>query len=263
MYITNLNAATLFYRVIGPGRHWNDVLAGRGAYFGRAHGGRYNRSRQKTVYASTDPLVAITEYAFYEALRWQEAIGTTALQHQHQLPPFRTAPKKRPRLWSFHLTPPPTILDVTDPAAFNTFHHPPYVLVNPSSSSYVPTQDLMDAIFHHPPLLPGNPIQGVQAPSMRTPPVGNNRRLQQVFVLAAKQNRLPGVAVDSWDLDIEFLDAVGAPVTIHATAVNWHRPRFQLYPRGGAGAIPALVHAPGGIAVYQPNVWHSLEIIYA
>jgi hypothetical protein len=55
MYI-HLNAATLFYRVISPGRPWSDVLAGRGAYFGREYGGRYNRSRQKTVYASTDPL---------------------------------------------------------------------------------------------------------------------------------------------------------------------------------------------------------------
>jgi hypothetical protein len=173
VYIT-LNAATVFYRVIGPGRHWNDVLAGRGAYFDRASGGRYNRSRRPTVYASTDPRVAITEYAFSEAVRWQEAIGTTALVNQQQLPPLRTAPNKRPRLWSFRLTPPPNLIDLTDPAAINAFHHPPYVLVNPSNRSYVPTQDLMDAAFHHPPLVPGNPVRGVQAPTVRTPPAGNN-----------------------------------------------------------------------------------------
>jgi hypothetical protein len=263
MYVTNLSAATLFYRVIGPGRHWNDVLAGRGAYFGRTYGGRYNRSRQKTVYASTDPVVAITEYAFYEALRWQEAIGTTALQNQNQFPPFRTAPKKRPRLWSFRLTPPPTIVDITDPAAFNTFHHPPYVLVNPSSRSYLPTQDLIDAVFHHPTAPGGNPLQGIQAPSVRTPPAGSTRRVQQVFVLGANQNRLPGVAVESWDLDIEFLDNAGQPVTIQASAVNWYRPRFQIYPRGGAGAIPVSVQAPGGVAAYLPNAWYVLDILYA
>jgi hypothetical protein len=87
--------------------------------------------------------------------------------------------------------------------------------------------------------------------------------MQQVFVLGAHQNRLPGVAVDSWDLDIEFLDAAQAPVTVHAVAVNWHRPRFQLHPRGGAGAIPAVVQPPGGTAVYQANAWHSLDILYA
>jgi hypothetical protein len=206
---------------------------------------------------------AITEYAFYEALRWQGAIGTTALQNQRHLPPFRKVPKERPRLWSFRLTPPPTLVDVTDPAAFNTFQHPAYVLTNPFHTAYVPTQDLMDAAFHHPPVPPGNPIQGVQAPSVRTPPAGNSPRLQQVFVLGANQNRLAGAAEESWDLDIEFLDAVGAPVTVHATAVDWHKPRFRLYPRGGAGAIPALVQAVGGPAVYQPNVWYFLDLRYA
>ncbi|HKI34453.1 MAG TPA: hypothetical protein VKA46_21540 [Gemmataceae bacterium] len=37
MYVL-LPAATLFYRVIGPGRPWPDILAGKGAYFGRQHG---------------------------------------------------------------------------------------------------------------------------------------------------------------------------------------------------------------------------------
>jgi hypothetical protein len=124
MYIDNLDPDTLFYRVSGPGRHWNDVLAGRGAYFGQANGGRYNASAQKTVYASPDPLVALTEFAFYQARRWQAAIGLAVLATQPP-PPFRSPAGRRPRLWAFQLTPPPVVIDVTDAAAYNTFHHPP------------------------------------------------------------------------------------------------------------------------------------------
>jgi hypothetical protein len=87
--------------------------------------------------------------------------------------------------------------------------------------------------------------------------------MQQVFVLAAQQNRLPGVAAASWDLDIEFLDASGASVTVGAAAVNWQRPRFQLRPRAGAGAIPVFGPQAAGPAAYLPNDWHTLDIRYA
>lgn len=261
MYLT-LPATTLFYRVLSPGRPWTDILAGQGAYFGRPYGGRYNRSRQNTVYTSTDPLVALAEYAFYEGSRWQEIIGTTALRNQPHLLPFVTGSGTRPRLWCFRLAPPPTIIDVTDPAALHAFQHLPHTLLNPSSTYYAPTQDLMDAVFHHLPSPQGLKAQGVQAPSVRTPRVGNYQPTQQVFVLAHNQRRLPGTAGESWDLDIEFLDALtGATATPGSTRIDWARPRIRLHPRSGAGIVPAFALRPGSVP-YPPSVWHSIEINY-
>jgi hypothetical protein len=51
------------------------------------------------VYASTDPLVTITEYAFYEALRWQDETGKTALLNQGQVPPFVTRQRAVAARW--------------------------------------------------------------------------------------------------------------------------------------------------------------------
>jgi hypothetical protein len=68
--------ATRLYRVTRPDETWPNPLLGLGAYFTR--GGRYNRPHQQTIYASEDPLVAITEAAFYQALDWQRRI---ALHH--------------------------------------------------------------------------------------------------------------------------------------------------------------------------------------
>jgi RES domain-containing protein len=53
-----LPVSTLFYRATAAPRPWTDVLTGRGAFYGHAHGARYNASRQATIYTSTDPIVA-------------------------------------------------------------------------------------------------------------------------------------------------------------------------------------------------------------
>lgn len=150
MYIT-LPAGSLFYRVIDPSLTWYDILAGKGAFHGAQWGGRYNASAQKTVYASTDPLVAITEYAFYEALKWQKKIAQTLLVNQR-------------------------------------------------------------------------------------------------------------IAVNSWDLEFEFLDqATMAPVAVNTFKVAWHWPRFRLQPRGGSGTIPAFAQRPQAVP-YPPNQWHTIAV---
>jgi hypothetical protein len=96
-----LPAQTIFYRVTAAHRPWSDVLTGRGAFYGHPHGARYNASRQTTVYTSTDPVVVITEAAFYQALLWHARIGSTVLRNQHLVsPPFVSTV----RLWSFRLT---------------------------------------------------------------------------------------------------------------------------------------------------------------
>ena len=64
---------TRFYRATKRLWSWPDVLSGAGAYF--SHGGRYHRVHQKTVYASEDPLVSITEYTFHVAIDLHESVG--------------------------------------------------------------------------------------------------------------------------------------------------------------------------------------------
>lgn len=68
---------TLFYRVTDAEISWPEVLSGTGSYY--SPGGRYNRVHQRTVYASEDPLVSISEYAFHLALKLQGLIGGGAL----------------------------------------------------------------------------------------------------------------------------------------------------------------------------------------
>lgn len=257
----NLPATTFFYRITGRDIPWAKVLTGEGAFFGIPQGNRYNASRQATVYAAADPVVTLTEGAFRQGLFWHEQIGSTILSNQHVLPPpFSTTV----RLWCFRLTPPPVLIDLTDPAAVLAFRHPPYGLLNPSHAHYEPTQNLMDAVYHFPPGPGGRRAQGIQAPSVRTPRVGGYRPLQQVFFLLAGQPRLAGVAVCSWDLTVEFLEAdTRSPVTPHTLDIDWRCPRFWLEPRGAsaAGGLPAF----GRRSAYPVGIWHDLvlDICYA
>ena len=64
MYLT-LAQPTVYYRVEKKGRTAGQVLSGKGAFYGQPKGGRYNASRQRTVYASADALALIAETAFW------------------------------------------------------------------------------------------------------------------------------------------------------------------------------------------------------
>ena len=101
-------ASTLYYRVTRRGTRNSGVLSGMGSYY--TLGGRYHRPHQRTVYASDDALVSITEMAFYQALEWQERIGGGRLGTPIPLP--KPAPPTYPLvsshwLWCFTLTVPP------------------------------------------------------------------------------------------------------------------------------------------------------------
>src|SRR4051812_26296776 len=110
--------ALVFYRAADRGLRWNQILTGLGAFLGNKKVGRYHGSRQRTVYPASDPLVAITEAAFYEALGVQWRIGTTVLPQAHRLPPLTATSF---RLWAFRLDPPPTVIDLEDPGAHPLF----------------------------------------------------------------------------------------------------------------------------------------------
>jgi hypothetical protein len=248
------------------------VLAGLGAFYGRQYGGRYNASRQTTVYTASDPLVALTERTFYEALTWQEQLASTLLPNLPQ-PPVRPPLVATFRLWSFRLNRPLTVVDVEDPVALAAFRHPPYILRNPSHQFYLPTQNLMDAVYHHPPGPQGQMGRGVKAPSVRTPRTGGFQPYQYVFVLTPAQQALAADIEASWTVDVQFCDEAGGvpppgqqgqAVTLHTGHINWRRPQVRLRARYGATATAALLgnpHRPGA-AAYPVNTWHTIEIDY-
>jgi hypothetical protein len=256
MYIA-LPQDTIYYRVEKLGRRAREILSGMGAFF--RNGGRYNASRQRTVYASADALVPIAETAFHTALILQMKIGQTLPSTQSWLGPLIT----RSKLWSFRLDHPCRVVDLLDPGASSTFGYPGYVLWNPSHQHYVPTQDVMSTVFHHhhP---PGNPVQGVQAPSVRSAPATSHcLPHQHVFFLLANQLRgLPGKITECWNLEIEFLDELGGSRSMSSTRINWLRPRFRILRVRGLpvpSAIPAYAPRLGALTI-QPDVWNLLDI---
>jgi hypothetical protein len=64
MLYETLPPQTVFYRAAERRLRWHQILTGLGAFLGNKKTGRYHGSRQRTVYATTDPLVAVTEAAF-------------------------------------------------------------------------------------------------------------------------------------------------------------------------------------------------------
>jgi hypothetical protein len=125
MYYT-IAPGTPLYRVTRENETWPNPVLGLGAYFTT---GRYNGPHQPAVYASDDPLVPITEAAFYQALAWQERI---ALHHVQPVGyPFRS----ELRLWCFTIDPAPPVIDLLDPNAQHRFPHPPHLLLSPANGT--------------------------------------------------------------------------------------------------------------------------------
>src|SRR5262249_4965198 len=67
------------YRVTKQNTIWPEPVQGLGAFYTPKGGSRYNEPHQQTVSCSEDPLVAITEAAFYQALRWRDAIASSLI----------------------------------------------------------------------------------------------------------------------------------------------------------------------------------------
>src|SRR5947209_4374558 len=173
MYYT-LGAGARLYRVTSPNTAWPTPLLGQGAYFN--HGGRYNRAGQATVYCSEDPLVVITEAAFYQALEWQHRIS------MQRFNPMTYPLLSDHLLWCFTLDPPPPLVDLEHPQAQHTFQYPPHLIYNPSlnprrgpqlvgqppARDYTGTQQLADEIraYLPPPGANQQRPEGVKAPSV-------------------------------------------------------------------------------------------------
>ena len=209
--------AARLYRMTTPGSTWPTPLFGHGAYFitvapkkliltrrasegsasepslarrvsmckdaklscrGNTKGGRFNRANDPTVYCSEDPLVVITETAFYESLEWHRRIS------DHRLNPVGYPFVSRHSFWCFSIDPPPPLIDLQHSSAIAQFQFPPHMLLNPAlnprrglqlagqsaNRDYFGTQELADEIraYIPPAGSPNSRPEGIRAPSVRT-----------------------------------------------------------------------------------------------
>jgi hypothetical protein len=244
-----LPAGTLLYRVTDIGRTWQDVVSGVGSYF--TAGGRYNRVQQRTVYAATSALVAVAESAAHVALdRWQPRIGRGPLGVQPPLPAPVPPLVSEHRLWEFTIDADLQLIRVEHPAARATFHHRLYELFNPSTA-YRTTADLADAIRLHPhPHVANAFVDGILAPSVRTPSVHGNVPRQVVLFVPPNQLSIPATLVQRWRMTLEFGDHAGQSVTGNTRVIDWARPWFHL--SSNAAAAQALA----------AGVWHQFRVKY-
>jgi RES domain-containing protein len=253
------------YRVTRPDTVWPAPVQGLGAFYTPRGGSRYNRIHQLTVSCSEDPLVAITEAAFSQALKWREAIASSLV---HAV----TYPLRSEHLfWAFQINPRPPVIDLEHTNAIATFGYSPHVVTNPSEN-YRATQDIADAVrSHSPPVGSPDPLpEGVQAPSARTPKEGVYQPKQlALFVM----NKDPIVPFDQGSqlsakmmLEFEFFAAppVHGPVDYQSLAINWTKPKFRLTAITGEPSlspVPALAGRPGGNAI-PANRWRAVTICF-
>ena len=148
------------YRVTRPNTVWPVPVGGDGAFYTPKNGSRYNRPHQQTV-------AAITEAAFYQALMWREAIASSLTKAVAY--PFHS----EHLFWAFRIDPRPPVIDLEHAGAVIAFGYSPHVVTNPSEN-YTATQDIADKVRGHAsPLGSPDPTpEGVRAPSVRTPTVG-------------------------------------------------------------------------------------------
>jgi hypothetical protein len=207
-----LAAGTHLYRVTDIGRNWHDAVSGVGSYF--TAGGRYNRVQQRTIYAATNVLVAIAEHAAHVAMdRWQPRIGRGSLAVQPPLPAPVPPLVSEHWLWEFRVDTDMQLIRVELAAARARFHHRLYELLNPSEA-YRTTADLADAIRLHPhPHVPNAFVDGILAPSVRTPSARGYIPRQEVLFVPANQLTLPATFVQRWRMALEFGDNTGRSIT--------------------------------------------------
>jgi hypothetical protein len=167
------------HRVTRPNTTWPEPVQGLGAFYLPKGGNRYNTPHQVTVNCAEDPLVAITEAAFYQAHHWREAIASSLIH------PVTYPLRSEHLFWAFRIVPLPPVIDLENPSAVAHFGYSPHVVTNPGQD-YRATQEIANSVRSHvPPLGSPDPIpDGVRAPSVRTPRVGTYQPKQlALFVM--------------------------------------------------------------------------------
>ncbi len=254
-----------FYRVTRRDTVWPSPVQGHGAFYTPAEGSRYNIPYQLTVSYSEDPLVVITEAAFYQALKWREVIASSLM---HAV----TYPLRSGHLfWAFRITSPLPVIDLEHTSAITTFAYSPQVITN-SSQNYTATQRIANKVRGYiPPVGSPNSLpEGVRAPSVRTPRVDTYQPKQLALFVMDKD---PIVPFDQRShpsakmlLEFEFFEAPPASSSVgyHSSAINWTKPKFRLTAIAGEPSIspvPALAGRPGGKTI-PLNRWRIANICF-
>ncbi len=249
----SLPANTPLYRASRAEDSWESVLRGNGAFY--TSGGRYNVAGQATVYASPDPLVALCEFAWH-------AIGTVTRTLSGA--DKRTAPLTTTgQLWQFSFGKELILADVTHPRAGHEIGFASHVPWNPHSVSYPACQEFANALRIHRVRRP----EGLLAPSVRTPSVGDYRPQQVVLFVLNAPDVVPesleqrGNLLNRWSVEYEFLSAdTDSPANVSDLHVAWSRPRVRL--GENAKAVPKYVPRPKA-KPFASNKWHALDIQYS
>ncbi len=253
------------YRVTAPNTKWPEPVQGLGAFYLLKGGNRYNAAHQVTVSCSEDPLVVITEAAFYQASNWRESIASSLIN------PVTYPLRSEHLLWAFRIDPPPSVVDLEDPIAVTHFGFSPQVVTNPGQN-YRATQEVANSVrTFRPPVGSPDPIpDGVRAPSVRTPKMGMYQPKQLALFVTNRAGAIPydqrSFLAARMRLEFEFLAAppVGGEVTYQSVAIDWWRPRYRLSAIPGGppiGPVPAFAGRPSARAI-PLNRWLVASICY-
>jgi len=241
----DLPAHVYLYRATLRTGTWRKLLEGKGAYFTNV--GRYNVTHQPTVYASDDPLVAISEHCYYQAREAQRLIGSSISPRSPKFPLV-----SKHYLWCFTLTDPIKLIDLRSPIAQKTFSYSPSLLTIPSHD-YQATQKLANDIRTYPSA--AKPFaQGMRAPSVRT--LSPNGVATQI-VLFPRLTKIKAFEVECCDLTVEFLDHAKNPVTDQTESIDRADPRFQL--QGGKKASPLISDCLAGASIPRDS-WQTIHV---
>ena len=244
MYQT-LPSTLPLYRATSRKTKWGQVLTGEGSHF--TNGGRFNFIGQPAIYASDDPIVAISELAFYQAKTWQGKIGET------RSPSGSTFPLvSGHRLWCFSLISATQIVDLLDDNSKINFSFSRLPLVN-CGQAYGGTRELANDIRAYPD--PKKPVAlGLRAPSVRS--LGSHMVPTQI-VLFPRPGAHSATKIERCELTIEFLDDQANPARPDSQDIAWDRPRFRIEP--GIGLATLLSDCRGGNPIPR-GVWESITI---
>lgn len=263
------------YHPIGPGplfrvasatsgTVWPDPVLGHGAYYVDRNGNRYSGPDQLTVYCAEDPLVAITEGAFYQALKWQIDIAS------YQMKAVGYPLRSEHLLWAFQIDPQPPVIDMASPHASTGFRYSPHVLLNPSRL-YSGTQAIADDVRTYTPPAGSGQLrpEGLKAPSVRTPYAAGHQPHQLALFVRNMPGSLPfdrrSRLIAKMRIEFEFF--THSPVTSVAyqhPRINWHAPKFRVTSIPGEPSlspIPAYLPRPNA-RTYSLNRWYRLRIVY-
>ena len=237
---------------------------GEGAYYVSRGGNRYSRPQQLTVYCAEDPLVAITEGAFYQALSWQNDIALSRTK------PVNYPLRSEHLLWAFRIDPKPSVIDLESPLASNHFAYSPHVLLNPCRV-YSSTQEIADDVRTYVPPTGSGQLrpEGLKTPSVRTPHVSGFQPLQLALFVMKTDWSVPFDQRSQLDakMRIEYEFRTHSPITSVAyqhARINWTSPRFRVTAIAGEPSLsplPAYLDRPQARS-YILNQWYRIRIVF-